>query len=584
MKVPLSDDELQALLERLDTEPADALESQWLDFKPWQDAKADLKVACEYAACFANAEGGTLVLGVADKVVGRVRAIHGVRGCDLDLFRRGIYEGTRPPLSVDVSLLPVPHGTGQLLVIRIPHGDAGPYGTSAGLFKQREGKNCMPLDPWRFARARARTGEVDWSGQPATGVGLADLDAVQMARARNVLRSKDPGSGLLQLGDAEFLAGLEAVRDGRVTHTGMLLFARRDVLAACCPQAQFHYVLLRDETTVARNDIDRVPILEVVERMEQVFQGPLNPEEEVELGLFKLRIPQFPVEAVREAVLNALTHRDYTDPSEVLVRHSVDELVVTSPGGFIAGISPQNILRHEPKARNRTLANAFVKLRLVESSGIGRKRIYRSALEFGKRRPVYSATADSVTLRIFNRGANPRLARVVSELSAQGAPVSLDHLLVLDAFLQCDHLDALAAAEALQLPRDEARSVLDTMTDPALGLLERRGHTHTATYHLAKGVATAFKGKAAYTRTRGLDPVRYAEMVREYLKDHRAIDNAELRQLLGLGSSASATVGASKLLAKWSGPEGFLERQPPANRPRYVLRSAGPGRGSKQAV
>lgn len=564
------------MLERLDREPADALESQWLDFKPWHDAKSDLKVACEYAVCFANAEGGTLVFGVSDKTVGRSLAIHGARGFDTDVFRRGIYEGTRPSVSASVSVLSVPEGSGELLVVRIPPGRSGPYGTSAGLFKQREGKNCMPLDPRSFARARVSTGEVDWSGAPAEGVTVADVDPVQVARARNVLRSKDPASGLLGLSDMDFLIGLEAVRDGALTHAGMLLFARGDVLAARCPQAQFHYVLLRDETTVTRNDVYRLPILEVIERMEQVFQGPLNPEEEVALGLFKLRIPQFPLEAVREAILNALTHRDYTDPGEVLVRHSADELVITSPGGFIAGISPGNILRHEPRARNRSLANAFVKLRLVESSGVGRKRIFRSALEFGKRRPVYSATAEAVTLRIFNRGANPRLARMVSELSASGAPVTLDHLLVLDALQQTDHIDTAAAASALQLDsRDEARVILEAMTDPALGFLERRGFTHAATFHLAKGVATMLKGKAAYTRARGLNPVRYAEMVREYLRDHRFITNAEVRQLLGLGASASASVEASRLLGKWSGPEGFLDKYPPENRPRYALRAQG---------
>jgi ATP-dependent DNA helicase RecG len=67
----LSDAELLALLARLDQEPADALESHWLDFKDWDDAKSALKVACEYAVCFANAEGGTLVFGVSDRVVGR---------------------------------------------------------------------------------------------------------------------------------------------------------------------------------------------------------------------------------------------------------------------------------------------------------------------------------------------------------------------------------------------------------------------------------------------------------------------------------------------------------------------------------
>ena len=62
--------------------------------------------------------------------------------------------------------------------------------------------------------------------------------------------------------------------------------ARREVLAQRFPQAQFHYVLHDGETSVARNDIDRLPLLEAVERMEQVFTGPLNPEKEIELGLF----------------------------------------------------------------------------------------------------------------------------------------------------------------------------------------------------------------------------------------------------------------------------------------------------------
>ncbi len=571
MSIP-TDPELLVLLDGLAHQPADALESQWLDFKQWQGPKDDLKTACETAACFANAQGGVIVFGVSDKLRGRAVAIHGAKGFDLDVFRRGIYEGVSPALSVEVSVLTVPEGTGQLLVVRVPAGEHKPYGTTAGMFKQREGKNCMPLDPQAFRLSQLRSGVVDWSGAPAEGVELADLDRVQIERARNMLRAKDPSSGLLDLAEPEFLAGLEAVRDGRVTHTGLLLFGRKDVLASRCPQAQFHYVLLRDETTVARNDIDRSPLLEIVERMDQVFQGPLNPEEELELGLFKLRIPQFPLEAVREAVLNALTHRDYSDAGEVLLRHSPDELTVTSPGGFIAGITPENILRHEPRPRNRTLANAFVKLRLVESSGVGRKRIYRSALVYGKRRPSYTATPVSVTLRIFNRGANPTLARMVSELDARGAPVTLDHLLVLDALLHADYIDTASAAEALQLPRDEARQTLELMASAQLQLLERRGHTGAATYHLAKNVATHLKGKAAYTRTRGLNPIRYAEMVREYLSDHRSIGNKDLRALLALGDSASAVVEASRLLSKWSASDGFLVKSGPVNRPHYGLK------------
>lgn len=559
MSIPNTAD-IQALLDQLDNCIADDLESQFLDFKPWHGPKEDLKVASEYAACFANGSGGVVVFGVSDKVRGRAQAIQGAKNFDIDVFRRGIFDGTRPGIDAEVEEISVPEGTGKLLIVRVAEGTGKPYGTAAGLFKQRVGKNCMPLDPAVFQRAQVSTAAIDWSGAPAMGVGLNDLDPLQIERARQTLRSKAPSSGLNELPDQAFLQGLEAVRGGQVTHTGMLLFARRGVLAQRCPQAQFHYVFHASETTVARNDLERLPLLEAVERIEQIFTGPMNPEKEIEIGLFKLRIPQFPLEGVREAVLNALTHRDYQNPGEVLVRHSANELVVTSPGGFVDGITPENILRHEAVPRNRTLANALVKLRLVESSGIGRRRIFRSALIYGKRRPEYTTDGHSVTLRIFNQGAHEALARLIARLDSQGADVGLDQLLVLDALRGQDFIDTAQAADVLQLSKDDARRVLEGMCQPPISLIERKGHTASATYHLAKGIATELKGKAAYTKTRGLNPVRYAEMLREYLNDHQQVGNADLRELLGLGDSPSAQVEASRLLKRWSQQGGFLDR------------------------
>lgn len=571
MSIPNTAD-IQALLDQLENCIADDLESQFLDFKPWHGPKEDLKVASEYAACFANGSGGVVVFGVSDKVRGRAQAIQGAKNYDIDVFRRGIFDGTRPGIDAEVEEISVPEGTGKLLVVRVAEGAGKPYGTAAGLFKQRVGKNCMPLDPAVFQRAQISTAAVDWSGAPAMGVSLNDLDPLQIERARQTLRSKAPSSGLNELPDQAFLQGLEAVRSGQVTHTGMLLFARREVLAQRCPQAQFHYVFHTSETTVARNDLERLPLLEAVERIEQIFTGPMNPEKEIEIGLFKLRIPQFPLEGVREAVLNALTHRDYQNPGEVLVRHSANELVVTSPGGFVDGITPENILRHEAVPRNRTLANALVKLRLVESSGIGRRRIFRSALIYGKRRPEYTTDGHSVTLRIFNQGAHEALARLIARLDSQGADVGLDQLLVLDALRGQDFIDTAQAANVLQLSKDDARRVLEGMCQPPISLIERKGHTASATYHLAKGIATELKGKAAYTKTRGLNPVRYAEMLREYLNDHQQVGNAELRELLGLGDSPSAQVEASRLLKRWSQPEGFLDRHGAGNNVFYTRR------------
>ena len=256
MTVPTNAD-IHTLLEHLNTSTADDLETQWLEFKPWNSPRDDMKIAIEYAVCFANAEGGVIVFGVADRTRSRVAALHGASNYNLDIWRRGIFDATRPNLSVEVKELVIPEGTGKLLLVRVSQGSNPPYGTAQGLFKKRVGKNCMPLDPQGFAQMRISTGAVDWSGQPAEDIHVEDLDSVEVSRARNILRRINPESELLKLDDREFLLGLGAIRQGRVTHTGILLFGREQGLSELCPQHQVHYVYEASETQVLRNDSHR---------------------------------------------------------------------------------------------------------------------------------------------------------------------------------------------------------------------------------------------------------------------------------------------------------------------------------------
>jgi ATP-dependent DNA helicase RecG len=379
-----------------------------------------------------------------------------------------------------------------------------------------------------------------------------------MGRARAILRGKNPESELLRASDADFLKGLGAMRAGQVTHTGLLLFGQQEMLSAHCPQAQVHYVHQPSDTAAARNDQWRVGLLLALERIEQIFSGPANPEEELPVGLFKLRVPAFPLDSVREAVLNALTHRDYSDPGEVLIRHTPREVVVTSPGGFIGGITVENFLSHEPVARNRTLADALVRLRLVEAAGMGRRRMWVQSLSFGKPAPRLGSDGHRVTLRLLNTGYDAAMAALVSRLNQQGVDVGLNTLLVLSYLRDHPYVDAEEAARLFQVDIAEARGMLDEIGASGTALLERKSHTRSATFHLAKGIARELLGKAAYTKSRGLNPIRYAEMVREYLHDQATVTNREVRELLGLGESATAQVEASRLLRRWSSKDGFL--------------------------
>lgn len=475
MSIPTNED-VVALLDHLGALTADDLETQWLDFKPWQGAKDDMKIAVEYAACFANAEGGVAVFGVADRTRGRDKAIHGAAGYDLDVWRRGIFDCTRPNLEVEVTELAVPEGTGRLVIVRVPRGLHPPYGTTQGLFKQRIGKNCMPMDAQSFVRSQVAAGTLDWSAEREhPGADRADLH--------------QPGQPRVRIADR--------------------------------PLPSPH--------------------------------------------------PAFPVEVVREAVLNAVTHRNYMDPGEVLVRHTADQLAVSSPGGFIAGITTRNILRHEPRSRNKTLAGAFEKLGLVERAGIGRRRIFETTLSYGKRIPEYEADG-WVTLRIYDGSFDERMATLVARWRGEGREMGLDGLLVLSFLRDNAFIDAAGAAELLQLSKEGARTVLDQLAQPEAGFLERLGRTKSATFHLSKGAAGDLLGRASYTRLRGVNPLRYSELVREFVADHGSITPRDCRLLLGLGESPSAKVETSRYLKKWSGDTGFLRREGGGKHVRYVAR------------
>ena len=562
-----NNNEILILLDQLESNVADDLETLWLEFKPWTDTKSAMKEAVEYSVCLANADGGVIVFGVADKVKGRKAAIHGARGYDLDTWRRGIFDSTRPNLAVTVEELEVSEGSRKLLIVRVPKGNGPPYGTAQGLFKKRVSKNCMPLDSHGFARAQVSSGAIDWSGQP-TNLRLADLDPVEIARAKNILKRINPESELLALSDVMFLSALGALRHDSVTHAGLILFGKEEIIADRCPQHQVHYVLQTSDVTLARNDSYRQGLLNILERIEQNFTGAANPEHELSVGLFSIRIPAYPLSVVREAVLNAVTHRDYADPGEVLIRHAQRELVITSPGGFIGGITPKNILRTEPVSRNRTLAEAFEKLRLVERAGIGRRRIFLPTLSFGKRQPVYETDGTRVTLRIFDGAYDERVAALVAKWKQSGIDVDLDGLLVLVYLKEHGFIDVAKATHILQLSREETRAALDQLTQPPTAMLERRGKTKASTYHLAKPVASDLVGKAAYSEAKGISPLRYAEMVKVYLQDHGSITPSQCRVLLHLGESQSARVEISRLLRKWSGPDGFLRRE---GKPPHVI-------------
>jgi ATP-dependent DNA helicase RecG len=572
MKRIPSDETVLKLLDRLDDVPVDALESEVLDFKRWEGAKKSLSEAVELAVCFANAEGGLAVFGVKDRVKGRASAVTGCERYDLDVWRRGIYEGTRPHLTVDVSELDVPEG--KLILVRVPKGPAPPYGTAAGLYQVRVGKNCMPYSPEDFQRRQVSTGALDWSAQPADEVSEGDLDPTEIARLRNALQAHRPGSPLLELDDRELLISLGVLKGKYVTRAGFLLIGRADRLSVLLPGHEVIYLHYSSPTDLDfRLDL-KAPLLQSLERLTEAINAR-NPFRTLKTGLFHTDIPAFPEVTFREAILNALIHRNYLESGSVYVRHAEREMVISSPGGFIGGITPENILHAEPRARNRLLAEMFQKIGLVERAGIGRRRIFIPTLAYGKRPPLYEADDHMVRLTLFDGSFDEALATFIAKRQRAGESFDLDALLLLSYLREHMEIDTATAARLCQLPEARMRDRLEQLCLQPNPWLERRGWKRGVTYHLSRSVAAEFVGKGVYSRSRAIDRVQWPVLIRRYVEEHGSISNSECRELLLLGNSRSAVSTVSQLLARLD----FLEPYGPSKQhTRYRLKG-GAGQG-----
>jgi ATP-dependent DNA helicase RecG len=525
-----------------------------------------MAVAVELTVCFANAHGGIIVFGVRDRAIGRDKAITGCDCYDLDTWRRAIYQSTNPSLTVEIEELEVPEG--QLLLVRVPKVPFDkPCGTSQGIYKVRVGKNCMPMGPEEYQKRRVAEGTLDWTAETIEVIKPENLDRTEIDRIRKMIQANRPESGLARLSDEDLVRALGIVKGSRVTRAGALCTATEKDLQEYLPQHEVIYLYQETDIEIrARLNLKR-PIFAIITQVIEAINAR-NPFQTLKQGLFHTQIPSFPEEVFREAILNAICHRNYLEPGSIYVRHSPHNLIVSNPGGFPEGITPENILTCEPKQRNRLLAEIFEKVGLVERAGIGRRRIFMPMLSFGKRQPLYEADDHTVRLTIFNGSYDEKMAAFITNRQRQGAEISLEMLLLLSFLRDHPEIDVPTASMVLQRPEVRAKDILDRLTMGLDALLERRGKKRGVTYHLSRHVAEDLIGKAAYTRVRGIDSRRYKELIREYVHQHGSITNHECRELLGLGNSHSARVKATNILKSCD----FLESFGPSSKmTRYRL-------------
>ncbi len=410
----------------------------------------------------------------------------------------------------------------------------------------RETLECVPFLPHEYASRRADFRLIDMSAEPMADATLADFDSLQRERLRSVIASNPRSDkSLVGLTDAQLdgALSLTVTRNGQRTPTllGLLLIGRTDSLRRLVPTHEVLFQVM-DGLRVKVNEGSRAALIEIVEWLDLLSRG-VNTEQEFNEGLFRIGVARVEVDALREAINNALVHRDYARRGPVRVCWQKNDLIISNPGGFVDGVSVENLLTTEPRPRNPALADAFKRLGLVDRTGRGVYLIYSGMLRFGRPAPDYAQSMlDLVKLSINTEPADLAFVRMVlHEEARQHGALPVETLLILTVLRVARRLSAAELAGHLQCGIAQACALMESLAEK--GLVKAHGTGRVRQFTLSPSVYRELGQKAEYVRLAAFEPIQRVQMIKNYLREHGQIRRQEAAELCQLAPrEAGATL------------------------------------------
>lgn len=503
-------------------------ENLTVEFKTWihaKDMRERISLAVDELVAFANAKGGTVYMGVEDD-----GTVTGCNKYDAQKIMESIYDKTRPALFTEIEV--IHYERKDVLAIKVER-DGTTYATSDGRCLKRLGKSSKPYYPDEMSNKYASIQSPDFSGQILADSTTEDINVLEIYNLKEKLKVRDPKSSLPELEDMPFLRDLGLIKEDegvdRLTIAGLLFVGKEIAINRLLPQAEviyLHYSADNMEEYDSRLDLKQ-PIISVIDRLTEKIQNA-NKIVNVQVGLFRLEVEDFSEKVFQEALLNALSHRDYLNMGAVYVKHYPDRIVIENPGAFPEGVNEKNIITHPSTPRNKLIAETLQRLKYVQRTGQGVDIIYREMISSGKPYPQYHAYNEAVTLTIFSAIDDVNFVKfIASEQDKLQKILPLSELMILRYLTDNKRIILSEAQELTQLPLTETRKSCNNLVrDGLIGLSGKE-------YMLTAKVYDAIKSDVEYTQDTVIRYVKAKSLIEEYLQSAESITNEKIRELCG---------------------------------------------------
>jgi ATP-dependent DNA helicase RecG len=453
----------------------------------------------DYCIALANERGGKVVLGVTNKPPRRVLGSQAF----LDVGRTKMSLLDKLRFRVDIE--EIQHQNGRVVVLHIPSRPTGLPLHNNGRYLMRAGESLVAMTPDQIKTILDES-DADFSANTAPGATPADLSPEATERFRAAWIRRSGNQALEQLDTLHLLSDAGLIVDGRVSNAAMILLGNQEAISRLLPQAEVVFEWRDAEDRIDYQDRRdfRAGLFLFLEELWTII-NVRNTRQQFREGLFARDIPTFNEDAIREAILNAVAHRDYRAQTSVFVRQYPSSIEIESPGGFPKGVTLDNILfRQVP--RNRRLSETLAKVGLVERSGQGVDRMFATSIREGKEPPDFGGS-DAYCVSVVLRGTvqDPTFLRFLEQVADSGKySFSTSDLVVLD----------LLKREKAVPP--DFRSRLARLEEHEV--IERVGRGRGTKYILSKRFYEFAGTPAAYTRSRGLDRQTNKELLAQHLR------------------------------------------------------------------
>lgn len=354
-----------------------------------------------YVVALCNEKGGTIVIGMEDayphKVIGTKQNENSLGELEAKIYR-------------DTDIRPVVYELfeneatkeGRVVVIEVPPRPIGRVYKFEDVPLMRVGEELKPMSE-EYYRKIIQEQEPDFSQQICDGATLDDLDDDAIRIIREKYAAKQKNERFLALEKEQILTDLDLVVSGQVTNGAIILVGKESSLRRFLPQSA---VMLEYRGSESQIHFDnrvayRKPFYLMIDELWHDI-NLRNGNFPVREGPYIFNVPYFNEDVIREAINNAIAHRDYRCASETLIKLYPQSMTIVNAGGFPRGVTLENLLTVPSTPRNRLLADVLSKTGIVERSGQGVDKIFYNTLVEGKQAPDYSNSDDfkvELTLR-----------------------------------------------------------------------------------------------------------------------------------------------------------------------------------------